>query len=169
MSAQHATGDADAPEDARHDIIPDDFVASWNETVDREITTVAEALAVAEAAPPDTDPDDHRLCPACLSRRIRHKPGRDMAHKRDGNFKCTNCTSHFNSPLPSRNDAFRDAAHAPDADAEVLLPQCPHCGSRALYPVPKRAVAVETRWVCEDCTARFNVPHRQATLGEVDG
>ena len=155
-AARRAPHTADAPDG--HDLIPDDFVATWDEEADREITTVAEALRVAERAPSTTPDTERRRCPDCLSVKIMPRPDSTPA------YACGECSATFATPLPAPTDARTRAAHAPETGS---LPACPDCEGEPLYPVPS-GVSVAARWLCGDCGGRFErAGSRQATLGEV--
>ena len=90
------------PDDAPlREIVPDDFVARSGES------TLRDALKAAERAT-SRAPDELPRCPDCGSVRLRKKAGHlDMTHRKDGQFKCTNCGHHFDAPAPSREAARR--------------------------------------------------------------
>ncbi|RAW44076.1 hypothetical protein DQW50_16260 [Halorubrum sp. 48-1-W] len=94
------------PDDAPlREIAPDDFVAR------SPASTLREALRIAERQT-SRDVDQLPRCPDCLSTQIRSKPGAlEMTHKRDEQFKCTNCGEHFDEPAPSREEE-RDGEQA---------------------------------------------------------
>ena len=145
----------DAPDDPDpYDIVPNDFIANWGGP---EVTTIAGALRVAEQAPSTTPRSEMKRCPAkgCGSVKIRYKPGEEQSNSREGIYQCVSCKSHFTTPLPSLNDARRDADHAPETDREAEKPRCPGCESVSLYPVPERA-APDSLWICRDCGDRFD-------------
>ena len=88
------------PDDAPlREIAPDDFVARSS------ASTLRDALIEAERAT-SRDGDALPRCPECLSVRIRRKDQRlAMPHRKDGAYKCTNCSAHFDDPAPSREEA----------------------------------------------------------------
>ena len=90
------------PDDAPlREIVPDDFVARSAES------TLRDALKAAERQT-SRDPDALPRCPECLSVRIRAKKGRPSREDRkEGDYKCTSCSHHFDDPAPSR-EAARD-------------------------------------------------------------
>ena len=87
------------PDDAPlREIVPDDFVARSAES------TLRDALKAAERQT-SRDPDALPRCPDCLSVRIRSKKGRPSREDRkDGDYKCTSCSHHFDEPAPSREE-----------------------------------------------------------------
>ena len=87
------------PDDAPlREIVPDDFVARSGES------TLRDALKAAERQT-SRDPDALPRCPECLSVRIRSKKGRPSREDRkDGDYKCTSCSHHFDEPAPSREE-----------------------------------------------------------------
>ena len=88
------------PDDAPiREIAPDDFVARSGKN------TLRSALKAAERET-SRDPDQLPRCPECGSIRLRKKAGHlPMAHRKDGQFKCTGCRAHFDEPDPSRDEA----------------------------------------------------------------
>ena len=87
------------PDDAPlREIVPDDFVARSGES------TLRDALKAAERQT-SRDPDALPRCPDCLSVRIRSKKGRpSRSDRKDGDYKCTSCSHHFDEPAPSREE-----------------------------------------------------------------
>lgn len=99
--------DGDAHRHDPHDLVPDNFVQAWNRQTDATVTTIPEALAVAERAPSSTPHGEFRRCPECQSVKVRHKCGsREIPNERDGEFKCEECGEHFSNPGESREDAM---------------------------------------------------------------
>ena len=88
------------PDDAPlREIVPDDFVARSGES------TLREAIKAAERQT-SRDPDALPRCPECLDVRIRSKKGRPSREDlKDGDYKCTSCSHHFDDPAPSRDEA----------------------------------------------------------------
>ena len=117
MSADTDFVDDRAPD--AHDpygIIPEGFVDAYG------ATSIPEALRKAEQAPSRTPTDEMRRCPNCHSVRIRIKPGDpDREQRREGAYTCAECSTHFDTPAPSR-EACRDHEQAtldevsPDGD-----------------------------------------------------
>jgi len=100
-------------------IVPDDFVAVWNSQTEQTITTIAEALRVAEQAPSTTPRSEMDRCPAkgCGSVKLRYKPGEEQSNSREGVYQCVRCKAHLTDPLPPR------------AAFDVAEPVCPGCRS----------------------------------------
>ena len=119
MSADRDFVDDRAPDGHDpYDIVPDGFVDAY------DATSIPEALRKAEQAPSRTPTDEMRRCPnpECHSVRIRIKPGDpDRAQRRAGDYTCAECSTHFDTPAPSR-EACRDHEQAtldevsPDGD-----------------------------------------------------
>jgi len=86
-----------------HDLVPDDFVRAWNSQTTETVTTIPEALAVAERAPSSTDHGELRRCPSCESVTVTSKTARvERENQKDGALKCAACGAHFSDPLPSK-------------------------------------------------------------------
>ena len=119
MSADTDFVDDRAPVDHDpYDIVPDGFCEAYG------ATSIPEALRKAEQAPSRTPTDEMRRCPNedCLSVRIRIKPGDpERKQRREGAYTCAECSTHFETPAPSR-EACRDHEQAtldevsPDGD-----------------------------------------------------
>jgi len=78
-------------------IIPEGFLAAYN------ASSIPEALRKAERAPSTTNPFEQRRCPACGSTKVIPKTGhREMPQKRETEFKCGECPTHFDSPRDSK-------------------------------------------------------------------
>jgi len=100
-------------------IVPDDFVAVWNSQTEQTITTIAEALRVAEQAPSTTPRSEMDRCPAkgCGSVKLRYKPGEEQSNSREGVYQCVRCKAHISNPLPPVSAFGAD------------MPICPSCRS----------------------------------------
>jgi len=80
-----------------HGIIPEGFVESWG------AKSVAEALRIAEEAPSSTPAHELPKCPQCGSQKIHRKHGkREIATRREEDYKCSECLEHFEKPVYER-------------------------------------------------------------------
>lgn len=78
------------------EIVPDNFLDAHN------AETVEEALKKARSAQSTTPESERKRCPRCKS--IDIKPKSDQitsnSQRKDGNYHCHSCRSHFEKPLP---------------------------------------------------------------------
>jgi uncharacterized protein with PIN domain len=78
----------------RHPIIPDSFVDDYN------ADSVAEALRKAELRPSTTPDEERKRCPNCGALGVMPKSAKmkDYDCRKEGNYKCDRCFSHFDDP-----------------------------------------------------------------------
>ena len=88
-----------------HDIIPDGFLEAYG------ASTIPEALRKAERAPSTTNPHTQPRCPDCGSIKCIPKPGHhELDAKKDTDWKCGECGSHFDDRAPSKLEAAKQRA-----------------------------------------------------------
>ena len=94
MSANRHPPTTDGPDADPHGIVPEDFCRNWG------ATTISEALRIAEQAPSSTPETELPRCPDCGSPSIMTKSCRfaDHEQRRDGQWRCRACGSHFDEP-----------------------------------------------------------------------
>jgi len=83
-------------EEDPYGIVPPEFMDRFPEA-----DTIGEALKIAGRQKSDTDADDRRRCPYCLSKQVSKKSGKyDPGNRRPETFKCTRagCRRHFDKP-----------------------------------------------------------------------
>jgi len=133
------------------DVVPDGFVRDWNAESDATVTTIADALRVAEAAPSTTPASE-------LSTKLRWESDARV---------CDECAAAVPDPLPAPADIAVRAAPR-DAAPE---PVCPDCGSwRLADGFSGEIECLSCGWLGEEAIdARAFTDGGQATLGEVTG
>jgi len=101
-----------------HGIVPSDFVRAWNSQTSETVTTIPEALAVAERAPSSTPHGELRRCPECSSVSVSSKTAIvERENTKEGTHKCSACGAHFDEPLPSEES---ELAHSQATLGEVV-------------------------------------------------
>jgi len=86
-----------------HNLVPSGFVDAWNSQTSETVTTIPEALAVAERAPSSTPHGELRRCPSCESVTVTSKTAIvERENQEPGAHKCAACGAHFDEPLASR-------------------------------------------------------------------
>ena len=106
MSAKrHPPTDNRTPDRDPHDIIPDGFLEAYG------ATSIPEALRKAERAPSTTNPHTQPRCPDCGSIKCIPKPGHhELDAKKETDWKCGECGSHFDDRAPSKLEAAKQRA-----------------------------------------------------------
>jgi len=160
-------------------IVPEGFVANWRDAAAEttlsdalgeswapmradDVTSLSDALAVAERAPSTTDERDMDRCRYCGSVKIsRLDPTAPQESQREGVWVCNHCDETFDTPLPARSEL--PTRHGGDR------PVCPDCGSiRLVDGFSGELECLDCAWLGEraiDASA-YSEPG-QATLGEV--
>jgi DNA-directed RNA polymerase subunit RPC12/RpoP len=158
MSADTTPVDDRTPERPAdpHGIIPESFWEHYD------------SLREAEQAPSTSDTAAEERCPECLSARVRLKQDslREQPNREPENWKCLNCSEHFDQPYNAAAD----------------FPACPGCGRRRYVREHDSG-----KFHCQGCVKTFDldwhemrVPHdergfafdpeegEQIELGEVE-